>query len=86
MGAYKLYLLGGITEYRWTGCAKRLACTGETLVYSCRINEKHKGGVGIMMNRRIATAITVYEMTTRAHFQQGRENLSSYNALISQMK
>ena len=56
MRAYKLHLLG-ISECRWTGCGKRITSTGETIVYSGRNDEKHHGGVAIIMNRNVTKAM-----------------------------
>ena len=56
MSAFKLHLLG-ISECRWTGCGKRITSTGETIVYSGRNDEKHHGGVAIIMNRNVTKAM-----------------------------
>ena len=77
MRAYKLHLIG-ISECRWTGCGKWITNTVETIVYSCRNDEKHHGGVAIVMNRNVTKAMLEYapvnERIIRARFQakQGR--------------
>ena len=58
---------------RWTGCGKRITNTGETIVYSGRNDEKHHGGVAIVMNRNVTKAMLEYEPVNkriiRARFQ-----------------
>ena len=79
MRAYKLHLLG-ISECRWTGCGKRITSTGETIVYSGRNDEKHQGGVAIIMNRNITKAMLEYapvnERIIRARFQAKQGKLT----------
>ena len=79
MRAYKLHLLG-ISECRWTGCGKRITSTGETIVYSGRNDEKHHGGVAIIMNRNVTKAILEYapvnERIIRARFQAKQGKLT----------
>jgi exonuclease III len=77
MRACELHLLG-ISECRWTGCIKRLTRTGETIVYSCRNDGKHHGGVA--MNRNVTKAMLVYapvnERIIRARFQAGERKIT----------
>jgi hypothetical protein len=79
MRAYKLHLLG-ISECRWTGCGKRITSTGETIVYSGRNDEKHHGGVAIIMNRNVTKAMLEYapvnERIIRARFQAKQGKLT----------
>jgi hypothetical protein len=80
MSAYKLNLLG-ISECRWTGCGKRITNTEETIVYSDRNDEKHHGGVAIIMNRNVTKVMLEYapvnERIIRAHFQTKQGKLTS---------
>jgi hypothetical protein len=79
MRAYKLHLLE-ISECRWTGCGKRITSTGETIVYSGRNDEKHHGGVAIIMNRNVTKAMLVYapvnERIIRTRFQTKKGKLT----------
>ena len=54
---------------------------GETIVYSGRNDEKHHGGVAILMNRNVTKAMLEYapvnEWIIRARFQAKQEKLTS---------
>ena len=55
---------------------------GETIVYSGRNDEKHHGGVAIIMNRNVAKAMLEYapvneRIIIRARFQAKQEKLTS---------
>ena len=79
MRAYKLHLIG-ISECRWTGCGKWITNTIETIVYSGRNDEKHHGGVAIVMNRNVTKAMLEYapvnERIIRARFQAKQGKLT----------
>jgi hypothetical protein len=90
--ACKLHLLG-ISEYRWTGCGKRITNTGETIVYSGRNDEKHHGGVAIIMNRNVTKVMLKYapvnERIIRVRFQAEQGKLTiiqCYKCMLRQMK
>ncbi|XP_063442397.1 uncharacterized protein LOC134722706 [Mytilus trossulus] len=55
----KLHILG-ISECRWTGFGKNLTNTGDTIIYSGRNDDKHQGGVAIILNKSSSKSLIEY--------------------------
>ncbi|XP_071136879.1 craniofacial development protein 2-like [Mytilus edulis] len=56
----KLHILG-ISECRWTGFGKNLTNTGDTIIYSGRKDDKHQGGVAIILNKSASKSLIEYK-------------------------
>ncbi|XP_071150457.1 craniofacial development protein 2-like [Mytilus edulis] len=49
-----------ISECRWTGFGKNLTNTGDTIIYSGRKDDKHQGGVAIILNKSASKSLIEY--------------------------
>ena len=60
MSRYNIQLLG-ISEMRWANSGKIQLSSGETVIYSGRADERHEGGVGLIMNKTTKKSLMEWE-------------------------
>ena len=71
MNNYQCTLLG-LSEVRWTGFGRVRLATGESIIFSGRSDNLHRGGVALMLSRKAEQALLewqpVNERIIRARF------------------